>query len=188
MLYILFFIFAGAVGLVVIWVIAAYNGLVRVRNVVKNAWAQIDVQLKRRYDLIPNLVETVKGYMKHERELLENVTKARSQAVEMSNIADPAQRAQLENALSQALKQLYVVVENYPDLKANQNAMRLQEELTSTENKIAFSRQFYNDSVMRMNNRIEMFPTSIIAGMFGFKQAEMFEADEEERQAVKVKF
>ncbi len=174
----------GAIGL---WLMTAYNGLVQMRNVVKNAWAQIDVQLKRRYDLIPNLVETVKGYMSYEQEVLENVTKARSQAIQMKDVTDPAQRAQVENALSGALRQLYVVVENYPQLRANENVMRLHEELTSTENKIAFARQFYNDSAMRMNNKVEMFPTNLIAGFFSFKQASLFEADEEEKVVPKVK-
>lgn len=169
-----------------LWLMAAYNGLVRMRNTVKNAWAQIDVQLKRRYDLIPNLVEVVKDYMSYEQEVLENVTKARSQAIQMKDVADPAQRAQVENALSGALRQLYVVVENYPQLRANENVMRLQEELTSTENKIAFARQFYNDSAMRMNNKVEMFPTNLIAGTFGFQRASLFEAAEEEKVVPKV--
>ena len=179
-------VFLALVVIAGVAVVTAFNGLVRSRNVVKNSWAQIDVQLKRRHDLIPNLVEVVKDYMDYEQEVLENVTKARSQAVEMRDVSDPAQRAQVENALSQALRQLYVVVENYPQLRANENVMRLQEELTSTENKIAFARQFFNDSVMRLNNKIEMFPTNLVAGMFGFQQQKMFETPEGEREPVKV--
>jgi len=169
------------------WVIGAYNGLVRLRNEVKNAWSQIDVQLKRRYDLIPNLVETVKGYMTHERETLEAVVKARQQAINVSGSIED--RAKVENALSQTLRQLFAVAEAYPDLKANQNFLALQEELTSTENKIGFARQYYNDAVLRMNNKVEMFPSNIIAGMFNFTREQFFEVDApEERQAVKVSF
>ena len=171
------------------WIIAVYNGLVRLRNAVKNAFSQIDVQLKRRYDLIPNLVETVKGYAAHERETLEAVTKARQQAIDVSGLDSVKERARVENMLTQTLKSLFAVSENYPDLKANENFLKLQEELTTTENKIAFSRQFYNDSVMQLNNKTEMFPSNIIAGMFSFKQAEFFEVEEEvERKAPEVKF
>ena len=167
---------------------ANYNGLVRLRNQVKNAWAQIDVQLKRRYDLIPNLVETVKGYMKHERETLEAVTKARNIAQQASS-AGAGERAKAEGELSSALSRLLVVVERYPDLKANQNFLALQEELTSTENKISFSRQYYNDSVLKYNNQIQMFPSNTVAGMTGFKAGEFFEVTaEEERKAPKVSF
>jgi len=167
--------------------IGIYNALVRLRNRVKNAWAQIDVQLKRRYDLIPNLMETVKGYMKHERETLEAVTKARQIAIAASGgVAD---QARAENMLTQTLRSLFAVVENYPDLKANQNFLALQEELTSTENKIGFARQFYNDEVLRLNNKVEMFPSNMVAGMFTFKQAESFELeDEAQRGAPKVEF
>ena len=167
--------------------IGIYNALVRLRNRVKNAWAQIDVQLKRRYDLIPNLMETVKGYMKHERETLEAVTKARQIAIAASGgVAD---QAKAENMLTQTLRSLFAVVENYPDLKANQNFLALQEELTSTENKIGFARQFYNDEVLRLNNKVEMFPSNLVAGMFTFKQAEPFELeDEAQREAPKVEF
>ena len=175
--------------LVVLALIVAgmFNALVRLRNQVKNAWAQIDVQLKRRYDLIPNLMETVKGYMTHERETLEAVIKARQQAIDLSgSIAD---QAKAENMLSQTLRSLFAVSENYPNLKANENFLSLQEELTSTENKIGFSRQFYNDQVLSFNNKTEMFPSNIIAGMFNFKQAEFFELEEAaERQAPKVQF
>jgi len=168
--------------------IGSYNGLVGLRNQVKNAWAQIDVQLKRRHDLIPNLVETVKGYAAHERGTFEAVTNARNLAQAGVN-ASPAERANLEGALSSALARLMVVVENYPQLKANQNFLALQEELTSTENKISFSRQFYNDTVLKLNNKIQMFPSNIIAGMTGFKTGEFFEVKApEEREAVKVSF
>jgi len=172
---------------VVLGFIGIYNALVRLRNRVKNAWAQIDVQLKRRYDLIPNLMETVKGYMKHERETLEAVTKARQIAIAASGgVAD---QARAENMLTQTLRSLFAVVENYPDLKANQNFLALQEELTSTENKIGFARQFYNDEVLRLNNKVEMFPSNMVAGMFTFKQAESFELeDEAQRGAPKVEF
>jgi LemA protein len=165
-----------------------YNGLVKLRNQVKNAWAQIDVQLKRRYDLIPNLVETVKGYVKHERETLEAVTNARNRAQQAAT-AGVGERAKAEGELSSALSRLLAVVESYPDLKANQNFLALQEELTSTENKISFSRQYYNDSVLKYNNQTQMFPTNIIASMFGFKANEFFEVKAEaERTAPKVSF
>ena len=182
------FIFLAVVLVIVFWIVGIYNSLIRFRNQVKNAWSQIDVQLKRRHDLIPNLVETVKGYMTHERETLENVTKARQQAMEISGDAI-ADRARLENILSQTLKSLFAVAENYPDLKANQNFLALQEELTSTENKISFARQVYNDAVLTLNNRVEMFPSNIIAGMTGFKPIEFFEVTvAEEREAPKVSF
>ncbi|HVT45703.1 MAG TPA: LemA family protein [Thermoanaerobaculia bacterium] len=169
------------------FVVGLYNALVRARNEVKNAWSQIDVQLNRRHDLIPNLVETVKGYMTHERETLEAVTRARQQAVNVSgNLED---KARVENVLSQTLRSLFAVAENYPELKANQNFLALQEELTSTENKISFARQYYNDSVLRLNNRIEMFPANLIAGRFNFEKAQFFEVETPEaRQAVKVQF
>jgi LemA protein len=167
--------------------IMIYNGLVSLRNRVKNAWSQIDVQLKRRYDLIPNLIETCKGYMKYEKEVLENVTKARTQAINVTG--DIAEKAKAENALSQTLRSLFAVSENYPELKANQNMLALQEELTSTENKIGFSRQFYNDQVMLLNTKIETFPSNIIANMFNFKQEVFFEIESpEERKPVKVQF
>lgn len=182
----LFLVLVGIVVAVLLAVVAIYNGLIRLRNQVKNAWAQIDVQLKRRHDLIPNLMETVKGYMVHERETLENVTKARTMATQASGAA---QAGQAEGMLSQALGRLFAVAENYPDLKANQNFLALQEELTSTENKIGFARQFYNDQVMRLNNKIQMFPSNIVAGAFGFKQEEFFEIeDQAERAAPQVSF
>jgi LemA protein len=169
-------------------VVAIYNALVRLRNQVKNAFSQIDVQLKRRHDLIPNLVEVVKGYMTHERETLEAVTKARQQAIDISG-GSVADQARVENMLSQTLKSLFAVSENYPDLKANQNFLALQEELSSTENKISFARQFYNDAVMTFNNKTQMFPSNIFANMFNFIQAEFFEVEaEEERIAPEVKF
>jgi LemA protein len=179
------------IGIIVVLLIAfaaTYNGLVRLRNQVKNAWAQIDVQLKRRYDLIPNLVETVKGYMKFERETLEAVTKARNVAVQASS-SGAAERGKAEGELSSALTRLLAVVERYPDLKANQSFLDLQEQLTSTENKISFSRQYYNDSVLRYNNQTQMFPSNVIAGMTGFKAGEFFEVEAaEERKAPKVSF
>lgn len=168
------------------WVVMVYNGLVVLKNRVKNAWAQIDVQLKRRCDLIPNLIETVKGYAAHESATLENVVKARQQAI---NVGDNVKnRAEAENALSGTLKSLFAVAENYPDLKANQNFMQLQEELTSTENKISFARQFYNDAVMAYNNKKEMFPTNIIAGVFNFENRDFFEIAEAEKAVPKVSF
>jgi len=178
---VLLFLFLGF-----IWM--TYNGLVRLRNQVKNAWAQIDVQLKRRHDLIPNLMETVKGYMKHERETLEAVTSARNLAQKAIGTGVGAQ-AKAEGELSGALSRLLAVAENYPDLKANQNFLALQEELTSTENKISFSRQYYNDSVLTYNNKTQMVPSNVIAGMFGFKTGEFFEVTvAAEREAPKVSF
>lgn len=182
------YIIIGVVVVLLIIFIAVYNGLVRLRNQVKNAWAQIDVQLKRRHDLIPNLVETTKGYMKYERETLEAVTKARNLAQQASS-AGAAERAKVEGELSSALSRLLAVVERYPDLKADQNFLALQEELTSTENKIAFSRQFYNDSVLRFNNKTQMFPSNVVAGMTGFKASEFFEVTvAAEKEPVKVSF
>ena len=182
------YIIIGVVVVLAITLFILYNSLVRLRNQVKNAWAQIDVQLKRRYDLIPNLVETAKGYMKHERETLEAVTKARNLAQQLSS-AGAGERAKAEGELSSVLSRLLAVVENYPDLKANQNFLALQEELTSTENKISFSRQFYNDSVLRYNNQTQMVPSNIVANMFGFKPSEFFEVTlTAEREAPKVSF
>ena len=182
------YIIIGIVGILLIVFITIYNGLVRRRNQVKNAWAQIDVQLKRRYDLIPNLMETVKGYMQHERQTLEAVTKARNLAQNVAS-SGVGERAKAEGELSSALARLLVVVENYPDLKANQNFLALQEELTSTENKISFSRQYYNDSALRYNNQTQMFPSSIVASMTRFKASEFFEVTvAEERAAPKVSF
>jgi LemA protein len=179
----------AVVVIVIVAIIAGtYNGLVRLRNQVKNAWAQIDVQLKRRFDLIPNLMETVKGYMKHERETLEAVTQARA-AVQKVQSGGAAERGPAEGLLGAALGRLLAVAEAYPDLKANQNFLALQEELSSTENKIAFSRQYYNDSVLRYNNKTQMFPSNVMAGMFGFKAGEFFEVTvPEQREAPKVSF
>ena len=188
------------VGLVVLfggWAIGLYNGLITARNAYKNAFAQIDVQLSRRYDLIPNLVEVAKGYLTHERDTLEAVMRARAAAVSglgaaKGNPGDPAAMQQLaaaEQGLGGALGRLMMISESYPDLKANQNMMQLTEELTSTENRIAFARQAYNDSVMAYNNRREVFPSSIIAGMFNFAAAALLEiTDPAQRQAPKVSF
>ena len=190
-------VLVGIVLLLVIVVVGIFNGLVGLRNRVKNAYAQIDVQLKRRYDLIPNLVETAKGYMKHERETLESVTNARNQAASAASAAskDPTKAgvitdlASADGALTGALGKLMVVMEAYPDLKANENMMQVQEELTSTENRVAFSRQAYNDSVMTYNNKREMFPSNIVAGIFGFKFAQCWELDDEAaRDVPKVSF
>lgn len=180
-------ILLGLSVFVILLFVGLYNKLVKFRAQVKNAWAQIDVQLKRRYDLIPNLVETAKGYMKHERETLEAVIKARQMAIDTKGGA--AEQAKAENMLTQTLRSLFAVVENYPDLKANQNMLALQEELTTTENKISFSRQFYNDSVMRLNIAIQSVPTNIVANLFNFKPEEFFEIEApEERKAPKVQF
>jgi len=177
------------VGIGLLWAIVTYNGLISRRNETKNAWSQIDVQLKRRYELIPNLVETVKGYMKHERETLEAVIRARQTCVDFKNAGNIAELVKAEGQLTQSLRGLFAVAESYPDLKANQNMLSLQEELKSTENRVGFARQAYNDAVMRLNNAIEMFPASIIAGMGSFKQAVFFEVEAaEERKAVKVSF
>ena len=163
-----------------------YNSLVRLRNQVDNAWSQIDVQLKRRHDLIPNLVETAKGYMQHEQDTFKAITEARSRAMGANNVGDASKA---EGALSGALSQFMLVVENYPDLKANQNFLSLQETLTSTENKIAFARQGYNDQVLFFNNKTQMFPSNIIAGMFSFIKREFFEIENEaERNVPKVSF
>ena len=192
-----FLILLAIIVVVVFWVVSLYNRLVGARNGYKNAFAQIDVQLKRRHDLIPNLVETAKGYIKHERETLEAVIKARNSAVSavQAAAANPGDAAAMrglagaEGALTGALGRLFAVAEAYPDLKANQNMMQLSEELTSTENKVAFARQAYNDSVMGYNNQREMFPGSVIAGMFSFQAAQLLELDEPAaRQAPKVSF
>ena len=180
----------------ILWAGGVYNALVRLRNFYENAWAQIDVQLERRYDLIPDLVETVKGIMKHERETLEEVIKARNSAVAAkaqtsANIGDPDSMGALisaEAGLQGALGNLFALSESYPDLKANQNMLQLQEELTSTENKIAFARQAFNDSVTSYNNKRETFPSNIIAGVFGFKDKSLYEISEEKKEKVAVKF
>jgi LemA protein len=173
--------------LAVLFFVFAFNGVVRLRNRVESAWSQISVQLQRRHDLIPNLIETVKGYAAHESTTLEAVTAARTNAVQAQQ-AGPAQQAQAENVLTGALRQLFAVSERYPDLKANQNFLALQEELTSTEDRVAYARQFYNDSVQRYNTRIETFPTVFIAGMFNFSKREFFEAEEGSAEVPKVQF
>jgi LemA protein len=177
---------AAVLLLIILYVIGTYNVLVGLRNQVDNAWSQIDVQLKRRHDLIPNLVETAKGYMQHERGTFEAVTNARAQAMGAKTVAEAAKA---EGALGDALSKFMLVVENYPDLKANQNFLAVQEELSSTENKIAFSRQAYNDQVMFFNNRIQMSPSNIVAGMFSFARRDFFEISAaEEREVPKVSF
>ncbi len=182
-------IILGIIVILFIIFISIYNGLVGLRNQMKNAWAQIDVQLKRRRDLIPNLVETVKGYMEHERGTLEAVTNARNLAQSVASTGNVADIAKAEGGLSGALARLLAVVENYPNLKANENFLALQEELTSTENKISFSRQYYNDSVLKYNNKIQMFPSNVVASIGGFKAGDFFEVTApEEREAPKVSF
>jgi LemA protein len=171
--------------LFVVFVVGIYNALVGLRNQVQNAWSQIDVQLKRRHDLIPNLIETAKGYMQHERGTLEAVTNARSQAMGAKGVAESAKA---EGVLGKALSKFLLTVEAYPDLKANQNFLALQEELSSTENKIAFSRQAYNDQVLFFNNKIQMFPSNIVAGMFNFAKSDFFEIDAAEKAVPKVNF
>jgi len=173
----------GIIAFLVISIVGIYNRLVNLRNQVKNAWRQIDVQLKRRHDLIPNLVEVVKDYMQYEQETLQKVIQARSGAV---NAHNPEEAIAAEGILTGALGKLFALMENYPDLKANENVSRLMEELSSTENKIAFSRQFYNDSVMAFNNGIQTFPSNIIANIFGFTEATYFEVPEAETAAPKV--
>ena len=173
-------------AVVVLYVIVVYNGLIRSRNQVDNAWSQIDVQLKRRIDLIPNLIETVKGYAAHEKSTLEAVIKARNAAIAAP--ATPAGQAAADNMLTGALKQLFALSEAYPDLKANQNFLALQEELTATEGRVAYSRQFYNDSVLSYNNKRQAFPAVIFASMLKFENKEYFETDEASREVPKVQF
>jgi LemA protein len=180
------FIILGILVVLIFFFIGLYNSLVRLRNQVKNAWSQIDVQLKRRHDLIPNLVETAKGYMKHERATLENVTQARSKAMGADGVGNISKA---EGELSGAMSKFFLVVENYPDLKANQNFLAVQEELASTENRISFARQSYNDQVLFFNNKIQMFPSNIVAGMFTFRLGEYFEIeDAAEKEVPKVDF
>ena len=176
----------GILAVVILWIIFTYNGLVKLRNRTKEAWADIDVQLKRRYNLIPNLVETVKGYAAHEREVFEKVTEARSKAMGAKDIKE---RGQAENMLSGTLKTLFAVSENYPQLRASENFLELQRELRDTEDKIQAARRFYNGNVRDLNIKIESFPANIIANSFKFKQMELFELEEpEKREPVKVKF
>jgi LemA protein len=168
-----------------LYAVVSYNGLVGLRNRIENAWAQIDVQLKRRYDLIPNLVETVKGYASHERETLDAVIQARNAGM---NAAGPHEQAEAENQITGALKSLFALSEAYPDLKANQNFAQLQEELTGTEGRIAYARQFYNDTVYRYNTKIQSFPANVLAGAFRFSEREYFQADDESRGPTQVSF
>jgi LemA protein len=180
------FIILGLIIVILLWLIFSYNGLVTFRNRAREAWADIDVQLKRRYDLIPNLVESVKGYAGHERELFEKVTEARSKAMGAGSLKE---KGEAENALSQTLKTLLAVAENYPQLKASENFLELQKELSDTENKIQAARRFYNGNVRDLNTKIESFPTNMIAGIFGFQRMEFFEIEEAaEREAPKVSF
>ena len=183
------YIILGIIGLIILWAIVAYNGLIRLRFRVREAWSDIDVQLKRRYDLIPNVVETVKGYAAHEKGVFENVTEARARALGAEQKGNPKEIAQAENALSSTLKTLFAISENYPDLKANANFLDLQRELADTENKIQSSRRFYNSNVMEYNTRIHLFPTSIISGAFKFTSMDFFELQsDKEKEPIIVKF
>jgi LemA protein len=184
---IVWIIIIAIVVLLVILFIASYNGLVRLRNRIDSAWSQIGVQLERRHDLIPNLVETVKGYAAHERGTLEGVVQARNAAIQAKS-AGPEEQAQAENVLTGALRQLFALAEAYPDLKANQNFLQLQEELTSTEDRIAYSRQFYNDEVLKYDNKLETIPSRFIAGMFNFTPREYFKAEEGATEVPRVQF
>lgn len=177
-------ILIGVLVVMVLYLILAYNRFITLRTRIENAWSQIDVQLKRRYDLIPNLVSAVKGYMKHERGTLETITKARAMLVTGSM----AQKAKANNMISEALKSIFAVAENYPNLKASENFMQLQEELSGTESKIAYSRQFYNDSVLSLNTKVQHFPSNLIAKIFNFTQKEFFKTEGKERETVKVEF
>ncbi|MBI2131128.1 LemA family protein [Candidatus Woesearchaeota archaeon] len=174
----------GVLAVIVLYIIVTFNSLISLRNRVDNAWSQIDVQLKRRYDLIPNLIETVKGYMKHEKGVLTEVTKMRSNLVSGSM----SDKSKASDAISNALKTIFAVAESYPKLQASENFKMLQEELSGTESKIAYSRQFYNDNVMTLNNKIQQFPSNVIAGMLKFTQREFFKTEESERKPVKVEF
>lgn len=178
-------IILGAVVLLILWFISSYNGLVKLRNKVRDQWAQIDVQLKRRFDLIPNLVETIKGYTKHESETLENVVKARNTYLSAST---PEAQMEANTELTQAVSKLFALAESYPDLKANSNFIQMQTDLKDTEDKIAYARQFYNDVVLQYNNKVEVIPTNIVAGICEFKKEAFFKAEEAERENVKVQF
>jgi len=178
-------IIIGVIVLVILWLITVYNSLIKLKNRVKEAWSDIDVQLKRRYDLIPNLIETVKGYASHEKETLENVIKARNLAMQTQ---DPKAKADTESALSATLKSIFALSESYPDLKANQNFLKLQDELSDTENKIQAARRFYNTNVRDFNTKIQVFPTNIIANILKFTAYDFFEASADEKQNVEVKF
>lgn len=179
------YIVLAIIVIILLWVISVYNGLIKTRNRTKEAWADIDVQLKRRYDLIPNLVETVKGYATHERELFEKVTQARANAIGAQGMKE---KVVAENALSNTLKSLFAVAESYPDLKASVNFLELQRELTDTEDKVQAARRFYNSNVMELNTQIESFPANTIASILGFKQMELFEIAESQKEPVSVKF
>lgn len=179
------YIILGLIGLIVLWLLFTYNSLVTLRNRVKEAWSQIDVQLKRRSSLIPNLVEAVKGYVKHEKGVLEEVTKARTS---LMNAKNPGQAASADNMLTGALKSLFAVAENYPNLKASENFKALQDELSDTETKVAASRQFYNTNVLDLNNSLEQFPSSLIGQWFNFQKQDFFKASEEEKKEIEVKF
>lgn len=174
----------GVLGVIVLYIIITFNSLISLRNRVDNAWSQIDVQLKRRYDLIPNLINTVKGYMKHEKGVLTEVTKMRSNLISGSM----SQKAKASDTISNALKTIFAVAENYPKLQASENFKMLQEELSGTESKIAYSRQFYNDNVMILNNKIQQFPSNVIANMLKFKEREFFKTEETEKKPVQVEF
>lgn len=178
-------VIGGGILLVVLWVVSIYNGLISKKNRVKEAYSHIDVQLKRRSSLIPNLVETVKGYVKHEKEVLTEVTKARTALMDANS---PSKQAAADDMLSGALKSLFAVAESYPKLQASDNFKELQDELSDTETKIAAARQFYNTNVLDLNNAVQSFPTSIFAGMLGFKEEEFFKASEEEKKDISVKF
>ena len=179
------YVIGGLIGLFLVWLLFTYNGLVTLRNRVREAWSQIDVQLKRRASLIPNLIETVKGYAKHEKELLENVTKARAAMV---GATSPHEKAAANDVLTGALKSLFAVAEDYPDLKASENFKQLQEELSDTETKVAASRQFYNTNVLDLNNSLEQFPSAMVGQWFGFKKEDFFKTSEEEKKDIEVKF
>lgn len=181
----IFLIIVSVVGLAAVFFVLLYNGLIRLKNKVEEAWSDIDVQLKRRYDLIPNLVSTVKGYAKHEKSVFEEVTKARTAAMDASN---PAEKERAENMLSGALKSLFAVAENYPDLKADQNFLDLQQQLAALEEEIQKSRRYYNGNVREFNTKIQVFPNNLFANMLGFKNYDFFEADEAEKENVKVDF
>jgi len=181
----IFWIILIVIALLLVWLIALYNGLVVLKNRCDEAWSDIDIQLKRRYDLIPNLIETVKGYAKQEKEVFTKVTEARASAMQATA---PAEKAKAENALSETLKSLFAVSENYPDLKSSQNFLQLQTELTDTEDKIQASRRFYNANVLSFNNRLQVFPSNIFAGMLGYQKRTFFEVAEGEKEPVKVQF
>lgn len=182
---IVLWIFLGAIAVIILWFIAVFNGIVTLRNRTQEAWSDIDVQLKRRHDLIPNLVETVKGYAKHERELFEKVTQARANAIQAKGAAEAGKA---ENVLTDALKSVFAVAENYPELKASQNFQKLQDELTDTENKIEAARRFYNGNVRDFNTKIQVFPNSMVAGMVSAKPFDLFQVAEGEKETPEVKF